>query len=176
MLMRRALTFVAGAVAVAAILTLGIAVAGLASNSRLGAIAQTTDETTETTEQPTTTRYRAALTIGAEVPRPNGTRAGARGTFVVPLTNSGGTYSIAWTLTFRNLTGRAQAAHIHRGRIGKAGPVLVGLCGPCRSGQKGKRNVSRSVAAAIGAGTTYVNVHTARNPAGEIRGQIRKVR
>jgi hypothetical protein len=173
--MRRALTFVAGAVAFGAILALGIAVAGLASTSSLGGLAQTTNETTETTEKPTTTRFRAVLTTRAEVPRPTGTKAGAAGTFVVPLTQSGGSYSISWTLTFRKLTGRAAAAHIHRGKPGTAGPVLVGLCGPCRSGQKGKAKISKRVAAAVKAGRTYVNVHTARNQAGEIRGQIRKV-
>ena len=29
------------------------------------------------------------------------------------------------------------AAHIHIGKPGKAGPVALALCGPCRSGQKG---------------------------------------
>jgi len=32
-----------------------------------------------------------------------------------------------------------------------------------------------SVLAALEAGRPYVNIHTARNPAGEIRGQIRAV-
>jgi CHRD domain len=172
--MRRILTLATGAVVVTGILAAGVAVAGLASTSSPLATGQTTSE--ETTEKPTTTRYRAALTTRAEVPKPEGVRAGAGGTFVVPLTNDQGTYSIAWTLTFRNLTGRATAAHIHRGKPGKAGPVVVSLCGPCRSGRKGKAKVSKAVAAAIEAGRAYVNVHTARNPAGEIRGQIRKAR
>ena len=42
--MRRIATGAAGAVAVAAILALGIAVAGLASSGSLGGIAQTTSE------------------------------------------------------------------------------------------------------------------------------------
>lgn len=170
--MRRALTFASGAVAATAILALGIAIAALASTSSVGGIDQTTSE--ETTEKPTTTRYRAALTARAEVPKPTGVKAGARGTFTVPLTLSSGSYSIAWTLTFKNLTGRAQAAHIHMGKPGKAGPVLVSLCGPCRSGRKGKAKISKSVASAIKRGAAYVNVHTAKNSAGELRGQIRK--
>ena len=170
--MRRIVTAVSGAVAVAAVLALGIAVAGLASSGSLGGIAATTTE--DTTEKPTTTKYRAALTAGSEVPKPTGAKAGARGTFDLTKTESSGSFSIAWTLGFKNLTGRAAAAHIHRGKVGKAGPVLVSLCGPCRSGQKGKAKISKSVAAAIKAGTTYVNVHTAKNAAGEIRGQIKK--
>ena len=175
--MRRALTVASGGIAVTAILALGIAVAGLASTSSFGGIAQTTSEqTTETTEKPTTTKYRAALTVRAEVPKPAGVKAGARGAFTVPLTLSSGAYSIAWTLTFKNLTGRAQAAHIHKGKPGRAGPVLVTLCGPCRSGRKGKAKISKSVASVIKRGTAYVNVHTAKNPAGELRGQVRKAR
>ena len=52
--------------------------------------------------------------------------------------------------------------------------MLVSLCGPCRSGQKGKAKISKGVAAAIKSGGTYVNVHTKANAAGEIRGQIKK--
>ncbi|HUG63733.1 MAG TPA: CHRD domain-containing protein [Gaiellaceae bacterium] len=173
--MRRIATVAAGAVAVVAILALGVAVAGLASSGSFVGIGQTTsEETTETTEKPKTTRFRAVATAGAEVPKPAGVKAGARGILALTKTESSGSFSIAWTLTFRNLTGRAQAAHIHRGKVRKAGPVLVSLCGPCRSGQKGKASVSKGVAAAIKSGRTYVNVHTARNQAGEIRGQIKK--
>ncbi len=173
--MRRIVTAASGAVAVAAILALGIAVAGLAASGSLGGIAQTTsEETTETTEKPKTTKFRAVATTGAEVPKPTGVKAGARGTFDVTKTESSGSFSIAWTLSFKNLTGKAAAAHIHRGKVGKAGPVLVSLCGPCKSGQKGKAKISKSVAAFIKAGTTYVNVHTKKNAAGEIRGQIKE--
>lgn len=171
--MRRTVTIVSSSVVAAAIVALGIAVAGMASTWSSSGVAQTTSETT-TTEEPKTTLYRAALTARAEVPKPKRVKAGAGGGFKVGLTDSSGSYSIAWTLTFRNLTGRAVAAHIHRGKTGKAGPVIVGLCGPCRSGQKGKARVSKTVAAAMKAGTAYVNVHTAVNAAGEIRGQVKK--
>ncbi|MBA3434303.1 MAG: CHRD domain-containing protein [Actinobacteria bacterium] len=171
--MRKSLTVVSGGVAVAAILALGVAVAGLASTSSSSGIGQSTSETT-TTEGPKTTKHRAALTAAAEVPRPKGVKAGAGGTFKVDLTDSSGSYSIAWTLTYKNLTGRAAAAHIHRGKPGKAGPVVVSLCAPCRSGGKGKAKVSKTVANLMKGGSAYVNVHTAKNAAGEIRGQIKK--
>lgn len=159
--MRRFLT-VSGALAVTAIVALGVAVAALASSASSG----TTSETNT---------YRASLSAGAEVPKPAGTKSGAGGTFKLNLTESNDKYSIAWTLTFKNLTGKAIAAHIHKGKAGKAGPVLIALCGPCSSGQKGKAKVSESVSAAIESGRAYVNVHTAKNAAGEIRGQIKKV-
>ena len=82
---------------------------------------------------------------------------------------------IAWRLTFSKLTGRALAAHIHSGVRGKAGPVIVPLCAPCRSGARGRATVGASVLNALEAGGTYVNVHTRKNPLGEIRGQISAV-
>ena len=82
---------------------------------------------------------------------------------------------IAWRLTFRKLTGRAIAAHIHSGARGKAGPVIVPLCAPCKSGAHGRVTVNASVLTALEAGRTYVNVHTPKNPNGEIRGQLAAV-
>jgi len=71
------------------------------------------------------------------------------------------------------LTGRATAAHIHVGKVGKSGPVVVPLCGPCVSGvHKASSAASATATRAIINGTAYVNVHTQANPGGEIRGQI----
>jgi len=64
------------------------------------------------------------------------------------------------------------AAHIHLGRQGIAGPVAVPLCGPCVSGVHRTVRVTPKLRAALLAGTAYVNVHTPRNPRGEIRGQV----
>ena len=79
---------------------------------------------------------------------------------------------LKWRLTFSGLTGAASAAHIHVGAMGKAGNVLVALCGPCKSGQSGTAKVSAMVLRDIQKHLTYVNVHTAKNPNGEIRGQV----
>jgi hypothetical protein len=117
---------------------------------------------------------KAALGAAAEVPKPAAVRRGAGGTFTGSLTRrtSGGT--LAWRLTFRNLTGRAVAAHVHLARPGVAGPVAVPLCGPCRTGARGTARVNARTVTALLNGRAYVNVHTGRNPAGEIRGQVRK--
>jgi CHRD domain len=115
---------------------------------------------------------RTALNARQEVPRPKGALGRAAGTFVGTVTKEGTTGSVTWRLTFSRLTGRAVAAHIHIGRRGRSGPVAVVLCGPCRSGARGSASVPASALAAIEAGRAYVNVHTARNPAGEIRGQL----
>lgn len=116
--------------------------------------------------------YRAPLNVGQEVPKPKG---GARGSglLTATVTESGSSITLAWKLTFEGLTGRAVAAHLHKGAKGKAGPVLVALCGPCRSGQTGRLKLSESASSAIEKGGAYVNVHTPRNAAGEIRGQLK---
>ncbi len=86
------------------------------------------------------------------------------------------------------------AAHIHIGKEGHVGGVAVWLCGgprpPCPpSGTKVTGTITsgdvlsipaqgltagdlKSLIAAIRSGSAYVNVHTTRFPAGEIRGQL----
>jgi hypothetical protein len=117
-----------------------------------------------------------ALSSRQEVQRPKGNVRRALGTFAATVTKSGTTARLSWRLSFARLTGPAAAAHIHIGARGRAGPVALALCGPCRSGVR-RVNVTLqpAVVAALEAGRAYVNVHTARNPAGEIRGQIAAV-
>lgn len=118
---------------------------------------------------------KTTLRASQERPRPKGKVARARGTFSATVTRSGSSGVIVWKLTFGKLTGKAVAAHIHGGARGKAGPVIVPLCAPCRSGRAGRATVSASVLNALESGRTYVNVHTLKNPAGEIRGQLAAV-
>jgi hypothetical protein len=116
-----------------------------------------------------------ALTARQEVPKPKGNVRRARATFTATVTTSGTTGRMGWRLTFGGLTGRAVAAHVHTGQRGKAGPVAVALCGPCRSGIRRSVTLDAATLATLQAGRAYVNVHTARNPAGEVRGQIAAV-
>jgi len=118
---------------------------------------------------------KTSLRAAQERPRPKGNVRRARGTFTATITRSGTSAIVAWRLTFSKLTGKAVAAHIHSGVRGKAGPVIVPLCAPCRNGASGRATVDASVLGALEAGRTYVNVHTRKNQAGEIRGQIAAV-
>jgi len=118
---------------------------------------------------------KTAMRASQERPKPKGNVRRARGTFTATITRNGTSGVIAWRLTFSKLTGRATAAHIHSGVRGKAGPVIVPLCSPCRSGARGRATVDASVLDALEAGRAYVNVHTKKNPLGEIRGQIAAV-
>ena len=175
--MRKAPTAGLAVLGTVAALVLGFAVSGLASSSSTGAqFAGTSEETSEsTTESPKPTKWVATLTGGAEVPKPKGVKQGAGGTFTVTVTEQGGAYTASFKLFYRKLTGKAVAAHVHKGKPGKAGPVVLSLCGPCTNGKSGKAAVSKAVVDAMKAGAAYVNVHTARNAAGEIRGQVKKI-
>jgi hypothetical protein len=115
----------------------------------------------------TTIRLTARLDATQETPAPKAAGR-ADGAFTATLAGR----RLVWRLTFVRLTGKAVAAHIHLGRQRVAGPVAVPLCGPCVSGVHGAVTVTPRVRAALLGGNAYVNVHTAGNPAGEIRGQI----
>ena len=115
----------------------------------------------------------AKLTAKAEVPAAAGVPAAAKGAFTGDYVENAKGAVLKWRLSFSGLSGPGTAAHIHMGKPGVAGAVLVPLCGPCKSGQSGKATVSKAVISALEAGTAYVNVHTAKNAAGEIRGQIK---
>jgi Cu/Zn superoxide dismutase len=123
----------------------------------------------------TTASVSTNLNSRQERPKPKGNVKRASGTFTATVAKLGATGTITWRLRFSRLTGRAVAAHIHIGQRGKAGPVAVPLCGPCRNGARGTSNLTAATLAALEAGRAYVNVHTPKNPAGEIRGQIRVV-
>ena len=104
--------------------------------------------------------------------------------------------TITFTLDYANLTGPPLASHIHVGQPGVNGGVSVFFCGgggkpPCPASNSG--TVTGTIAAtdvvgptaqgfvagdiapviaALRAGVTYANMHTAKFPAGEIRGQV----
>ena len=116
------------------------------------------------------TKFSARLDSRQETPKPRGEPVRAGGSFTATLTGT----KLTWKLTFSHLSGPAVAAHIHSGAKRKPGPVIVPLCGPCKTTSVGSAKVSAAVAKALQSGNTYVNVHTAKNPNGEIRGQIGK--
>ncbi len=71
------------------------------------------------------TGLKAALNVAQEVPRPKGAGSQARGTFVGTLVRKGAGGTVSWRLTFRGLTGKAMAAHVHLAAKGKPGPVAL---------------------------------------------------
>jgi len=112
--------------------------------------------------------WSATLTAAQEIPKQVVKTPAAKGAFHATLSGK----TLTWKLTFSHLSGPALQAHIHLGAMGKSGNVLVPLCAPCKNGQTGKAKVTAAVIKDLGKHLLYVNVHTAKNPAGEIRGQV----
>ncbi len=115
----------------------------------------------------------ATLRAGNETPKPAGVKAAAKGAFSGTYKENATGAVLTWKLAFSGLTGPATAAHVHMGKPGKAGPVIVPLCGPCKTGQKGTVKISKAVIKALEGKNAYVNVHTAMNQGGEIRGPVK---
>ena len=116
----------------------------------------------------------AGLNVKQEVPKQAVNAPNARGSFSGTVVESGKKATLTWNLLYSHLCGKATAAHIHLGKRGVAGNVLIALCGGnCHSGMTGKATFSSNLVDKIERGQTYVNVHTGKNPAGEIRGQVK---
>jgi hypothetical protein len=82
---------------------------------------------------------------------------------------------VCYSLVARDLSGRAVAAHIHRGAAGTAGPIVIPLKTPNASGKaSGCAKASKSLVKAILARPSrfYVNVHTREFLGGAIRAQL----
>ncbi|MGQ0552943.1 MAG: CHRD domain-containing protein [Planctomycetota bacterium] len=112
-------------------------------------------------------RYRADLDGFQEAPvAVPGTLAGGWGTFDLNTTTNRITYSVrTWGLT-------ATMAHVHLGAPGVAGGIVFALSGGPVNFSGLSPVLTAAQLSALEAGNLYVNVHTAANPAGEIRGQL----
>jgi hypothetical protein len=117
-----------------------------------------------------TVTYKAHLTAKDEVP-PNPSAATGDGTFVF----NPATKELTWAVTFSGLSGPALASHIHGpGEPGKNAGVLILFETPkAPAGEiKGNTFLVTEQVNDLQAGKYYVNIHTAANKNGEIRGQI----
>ena len=82
---------------------------------------------------------------------------------------------LTWKLTYSGLSGPATAAHFHGpAEAGKNAGVAVAIPNASSSPAEGSATLTDAQAADLAAGKYYVNVHTAANPGGEIRGQVTK--
>ena len=112
--------------------------------------------------------WSAKLSASEEIPKQAVKVPAASGSFTATVVGN----TLRWKLTFAKLSGPAGAAHIHVGAMGTAGAVIVALCGPCKSGASGSAPLTAALKKDVARHLLYVNVHTKKNPAGEIRGQI----
>ncbi len=117
--------------------------------------------------------FEAALSGRDEVPPANSRTA----TGTARLEYDKARQLVIWDVKFSNLTSEATAAHIHgpADPSSNAGVVLTlppRNMFPIVSPLQGSATVTDAQAADLMAGKWYVNIHTARNPNGEIRGQL----
>jgi len=79
---------------------------------------------------------------------------------------------LSWKLVYSGLSGPATMAHFHGPAMaGENAGVVVPLANPA-SAAESTATLTDAQAADMLAGKWYINVHTAANPGGEIRGQL----
>jgi hypothetical protein len=110
-------------------------------------------------------QMKADLKSSEEVPSNN-----SSGTGTAEVTLDTDANKVSWKITQNGLTGEATAAHFHGpAKPGEnAGPVVD----ISTSMAEGSADVTPEQLQMIRDGGTYVNIHTAQNPDGEIRGQV----
>jgi hypothetical protein len=112
--------------------------------------------------------WKAHLTAGDVVPKQRVQVPKASGSFTGTLRG----FELTFKLTFSKLSGPAVEAHIGYGRKGKPGNITVPLCAPCVGTVSTTAFLNPSVTKAFRQGLLFVAVSTAKNPNGEIRGQL----
>ena len=114
------------------------------------------------------TAYIADLKGASEVP-PTESKATGKADF----TYDDASKKLTWTITYRGLSDKAKAAHLHGpAKEGEnAGPMIT--LSPLPSPIKGAAILTEDQVKALTGGNMYVNVHTAKYPDGEIRGQVK---
>lgn len=127
----------------------------------------------------------ATLNGANETPAPLNTGAFGNATVVVNMRAR----TVTWTVNVFNFPSGVTAAHIHAGASGTPGPTVVNFTVPTGASNdfsitgsaadttfnlrpdQGIRSADDTFQAILG-GNTYVNVHSAVNTGGEIRGQL----
>ena len=112
-------------------------------------------------------KFKANLNAASESP-PNSSAA----TGVAEATFDTATRTLTWTVTYTGLSGPAVGAHFHGpGEPGKNAGIALPFKSP-ETPISGSGVLSEAQSADFLAGKWYINVHTERNPGGEIRGQV----
>jgi hypothetical protein len=113
------------------------------------------------------TKMSATLSGASEVPPTTSTGSGK-----AMLTLDKGSKMLSWEISYSGLSGDAKAAHFHGpaaagANAGVEVPIPVGP-----SPMKGSATLTDAQMADFLGGKIYVNIHTAANGGGEIRGQV----
>ena len=137
--------------------------------STLAALACTAALAFATPSMAAMTNFKANLTTAAEVPPGTGAGKGE-----VTATYDDASKKLTWKGSYSGLSGPATAAHFHGpAPAGKNAGVMVPIS-PNGPSFEGSATLTDAQAKALMDGDIYVNVHTAANKGGEIRGQLTK--
>jgi hypothetical protein len=142
-----------------------------------------------------TEKFSAKLAGDNEVPP---TASTATGTFHMEIDNGTSTPTINFTMTYADMSGNPTVSHLHFGQVFASGGVMIFLCGgggqpscPAAtsatfSGTITPANVTGPTAQGISVGDlataleavvdgeSYANIHSAKFPGGDLRGQVRR--
>lgn len=114
--------------------------------------------------------YQARLTGAEEVPPVN---TAANGMAEIQLNTN--TNVLSWKVTYTGLSGTATGGHIHGPAApGRNAGVVIPFTNVAAQPLTGQTTITPQQYGDLAAGRWYVNIHTAANPGGEIRGQLRK--
>ena len=117
-----------------------------------------------------TVNLKAHMDAKDEVP-PNA----SKGSGDVTATYDTATKKLSYKGTYSDLSGPATAAHFHGpAAAGKNAGVVIPIGAATKSPFEGTATLTDAQAQQLLAGQWYVNVHTAANKGGEIRGQVTK--
>ena len=115
-------------------------------------------------------KLKAVLDGKAEVPANTSSATGT-----ADLDYDAASKKLSWKVSYSGLSGPATAAHFHGpAETGKNAGVAVPIPGIANSPAEGSATLTEAQASDLLAGKLYVNIHTAANPGGEIRGQVTK--
>ena len=114
-----------------------------------------------------TQTFRATLSAAAEVPS-----NASPGTGTLEATYDKASSVLMWRVTYSGLTGPATMAHFHGPAMPGANAGVVVPFPSAASPAEGSATLTPAQVTDLMAGKWYVNIHTAQNPGGEIRGQV----
>ena len=115
-----------------------------------------------------TTAFTADLNGASQAP-PTDSKAKGKGEFLYDVKSK----KLTWTITYWGLSDKAKAAHLHGPASEGANADKMITVSPLQSPIKGAAILTEEQVKALTAGDIYFDVHSAKYPDGEIRGQLK---
>src|SRR5215510_12298878 len=118
-----------------------------------------------------TTTFTADLNGTSQVP-PTDSKSKGKGQFLYDDKSK----KLSWTITYWGVSDKAKAAHLHGPASEGANADKMITVSPLQSPIKGAAILMEDQVKALTGGDMYIDVHSAKYPDGEIRGQLKPAR